>query len=306
MSLLVTGSIAIDTVKTPHGVSENCIGGSAVYFCMAASFFAPVRLVGAIGCDCPFDFKKIFDGRNVDLTGLEIRQHSKTFRWTGTYCDNMDDRKTDYIELNVLAEDPPKVPAVFKDSKYVFLANTTPKLQIQLLEQINPRSSRGPVFVAADTMDHWIKGHLDDLKKLLRKINCLIINEDEAELLADEHNLIKAAEKILSMGTEVVVIKKGQSGSLVYDVSGNKFILPAYPAAEVIDPTGAGDSFAGGLMGYIAQAGKTDFATLKTAVAYGTVIASFTIADFSINGLTSIKREDINKRLNELRKLVNF
>jgi sugar/nucleoside kinase (ribokinase family) len=301
MSLLVTGSIAIDTVKTPHGVSENCIGGSAVYFCMAASFFAPVRLVGAIGSDCPFDFAEVFAGRDVDLTGLEVRQHSKTFRWTGTYFNNMDDRKTDYIELNVLAEDPPKVPAAFKDSKYVFLANTAPKLQLQLLEQIEK-----PIFAAADTMDFWIEGHPDDLSMLLKKINCLIINEDEAKLLASEHNLIKAAEKILSMGTEVVVIKKGESGSLVCDGGGNKFILPAFPAAEVIDPTGAGDSFAGGLMGYIAQAGKTDFATLKTAVAYGTVVASFTISDFSINGLTKITRHDINNRLAELRKLVEF
>lgn len=301
MSLLVTGSIAIDTVKTPYGVSEECIGGSAVYFSFAASFFGPVRLVGAVGCDCPFDFAETFAGRSVDLAGLEIRQHSKTFRWMGSYCNNMDDRKTDYIELNVLAEDPPKVPAAFKNSKYVFLANTAPALQLQLLQQI-----RSPLFVAADTMDHWIEGHLDDLKILLKKINCLIINENEAKLLAKEHNLIKSAEKILGMGVSAVIIKKGESGSLVCDVSGNMFILPAYPAAEVKDPTGAGDSFAGGLMGYIAQTGKTDFTTLKTAVAYGTIVASFAIADFSINGLASIKRDDIDNRLNELRKLVKF
>ncbi len=301
MSLLVTGSIAIDTVKTPYGVSEECIGGSAVYFCMAASFFCPVRLVGAIGCDCPFDFAEIFAGRNIDLAGLEVRRHSKTFRWMGTYFNNMDDRRTDYIELNVLAEDPPKVPDAFKNSKYVFLANTTPKLQLQLLEQIN-----SPIFAAADTMDHWIKGYLDDLKKLLKKIDCLIINEDEAKLLAKEHNLIKSAEKILSMGVGAVIIKKGESGSLVCDTSGSKFILPAYPATEVKDPTGAGDSFAGGLMGYVAQTGKTDFATLKTAVVYGTVVASFAIADFSINGLTSIDRADIDNRFETLRKLIQF
>jgi len=301
VSLLVTGSIAIDTVKTPYGVSEECIGGSAVYFSMAASFFAPVRLIGAIGSDCPFDFAEVFAKRDVDTRGLEVRQHSKTFRWMGTYFDNMDDRKTDYIELNVLAEDPPKVPAAFKDSKYVFLANTAPSLQLQLLQQIHK-----PIFTAADTMDFWIEGHFDDLTMLLKKINCLIINEDEAKLLANEHNLIKAAGKILSMGTEVVIIKKGESGSVVCDAGGNRFVLPAYPAAEVIDPTGAGDSFAGGLMGYIAQAGKTDFATLKTAVAYGTVVASFTIADFSINGLTSINRSDIDKRFEALRKLTSF
>jgi len=301
MSLLVTGSIAIDTVKTPFGVSEDCIGGSAVYFSMAASFFSPVRLVGAIGSDCPFDFDKVFAGRDVDLTGLEVRQHSKTFRWMGTYFDDMDDRKTDYIELNVLAEDPPMVPVSFRDSKFVFLANTAPKLQLQLLQQIHK-----PIFAAADTMDFWIEGHPDDLSMLLRKINCLIINEDEARLLANEHNLIKAGEIILDMGVGAVVIKKGESGSVVCDASGNKFILPAYPAAEVKDPTGAGDSFAGGLMGHIAQTGKTDFATLKTAVAYGTVVASFTIADFSVNGLTAIDKSDIDGRFEELRRLVQF
>jgi sugar/nucleoside kinase (ribokinase family) len=301
VSLLVTGSIAIDTVKTPYGVSEDCIGGSSVYFSMAASFFNPVRLVGAIGSDCPFDFAKIFAGRDVDLAGLEIRKNSKTFRWIGSYGENMDSRTTDYIELNVLSEDPPRVPAPFKDSKFVFLANTAPNLQLQLLEQI-----KEPIFAAADTMDFWIEGHPDDLSMLLKKINCLIINEDEARLLANEHNLIKAAEKILRMGTDVVVIKKGESGSLVCDTDGNRFVLPAYPAAEVKDPTGAGDSFAGGLMGYIAQAGKTDFTTLKTAVAYGTVVASFTIADFSVNGLTSINRSDIDKRFEDLRKLTSF
>jgi sugar/nucleoside kinase (ribokinase family) len=301
MSLLVTGSIAIDTVKTPYGVSEDCIGGSAVYFSMAAGFFSPVRLVGAVGSDCPFDLAKVFAERDVDLTGLEIRKNSKTFRWIGSYQANMDDRTTDYIELNVLSEEPPKVPASFEDSQYVFLANTAPVLQLQLLQQLHK-----PIFVAADTMDFWIEGHFDDLTMLLKKIDCLIINEDEARQLAKEHNLIKAAEKILAMGAWSVVIKKGESGSLVCDAGGNKFVLPAYPAAEVKDPTGAGDSFAGGLMGYIAQTGRTDFTTLKTAVAYGTVVASFTIAGFSVNGLTSIDRSDIDRRFEELRRLVQF
>ncbi len=301
MSLLVTGSIAIDTVKTPHGVSENCIGGSAVYFSMAASFFSPVRLVGAVGADCPFDFAKVFAGRDVDLTGLEVRENSKTFRWVGSYSENMDNRTTDYIELNVLTEEPPAVPAEFRDSKFVFLANTAPNLQLKLLNQIDK-----PVFAAADTMDFWIEGHPEDLKTLLKKINCLIINEDEARLLAAEHNLIKAAEKILDMGTDVVIIKKGESGSVMCNTNGDKFILPAYPATEVKDPTGAGDSFAGGFMGYLSQSGKTDFATLKTAVAYGTVAASFTIAGFSLNGLTAIDKTKIDDRFETLRKCTSF
>jgi sugar/nucleoside kinase (ribokinase family) len=301
MSLLVTGSIGIDTVKTPHGIRENCLGGSAVYFSMAASFFAPVSLVAVIGDDCPFDLAEIFAGRSIDLAGLEVRPNSKTFRWAGSYHENMDDRTTDCLELNVLAEHPPVVPVSFRDSKFVFLANTTPKLQLELLDQLE-----SPLFVAADTMNCWIQNNLADLKSLLERIDCLIINEDEAKLLAAELNLIKAARKILGMGPSVVVIKKGESGSITCDTLGRQFILPAYPATEVTDPTGAGDSFAGATLGYLAQTGKTDFRTLKTAVAYGTVVASFTIADFSLHALTSITRNDIDKRLETLRELTHF
>ncbi len=301
MSLLVTGSIAVDTIRTPHGISENCVGGSAVYFALAASFFAPVRLVGVVGSDCPFDLPHLFAGRSIDLAGLEIREGSKTFRWHGTYADNMDDRTTDCLELNVLAERPPKVPDSFRDSEFVFLANTAPSLQLELLEQVED-----PVFVAADTMNCWIQDHLGDLKELLRRVDCLIINEDEAKMLAGEHNLIKAAQKVVGMGSDVVVIKKGESGAILCDAKGEKFLLPAYPASEVKDPTGAGDSFAGGLMGYVAASGRTDFATLKTAVAYGTVVASFTIAEFSLSGLTGADKPDIDDRLQTLRKLTHF
>jgi len=301
MSLLVTGSIGIDTVKTPHGVSENCLGGSAIYFSMAASFFSPVRFVGVVGADCPFDLNEIFAGRNVDLTGLEIRQQSKTFRWAGSYHANMDDRTTDHMELNVLAEAPPKVPEQFRDSRFVFLANTAPALQIELLEQVSK-----PAFVAADTMNCWITDHLGDLRNLLERIDCLIINEDEARMLAEEHNLVKAAQSILNMGTSLVIIKKGESGSLMCSADGQIFVLPAFPAAEVTDPTGAGDSYAGGFMGYLAQSDKIDFETLKTAVAYGTVTASFTIADFSLNGLADTNRGEIDQKLEKLRAVTAF
>lgn len=268
---------------------------------MAASFFTPVRLVGVIGADCPFDLSKVFADRNVDLTGLEVRPHSKTFRWAGSYHDNMDDRTTDSLELNVLAEHPPTVPAQFRNSEFVFLANTTPKLQLELLDQLE-----SPTFVAADTMNCWIQDRRDDLNTLLKRIDCLIINEDEAKMLAAEFNLIKAAENILDMGPSVLIIKKGQSGSITCDSQGHKFVLPAYPAADVKDPTGAGDSFAGALLGHLAQTGKIDFDTLKMAVAYGTVVASFTISDFSLQGLASITKNDIDKRLETLRKLTNF
>jgi len=301
VSLLVTGSIGIDTIKTPHGMSKDCLGGSAVYFAMAASFFGPVRFVGVVGCDCPFNLPELFAGRNIDFAGLEIRKSSKTFRWHGTYHENMDDRTTDYLELNVLAEHPPKIPESFRDSKFVFLANTAPRLQLELLEQLTK-----PKFVAADTMNHWIEGHIGDLSSLLKKINCLIINEDEAKLLAKEYNLIAAAQKIVDMGLAVVIIKKGESGSITYNRKKEIFVLPAYPATDVKDPTGAGDSFAGGFMGYLAQAGKSSFGIIRKAIAYGTVVASFTIADFSLQSLTRTSRDDIDKRFETLRKLTKF
>jgi hypothetical protein len=289
---------------------------------MAASFFSPVRFLGAIGADCPFDLKKIFKGRKVDLTGLEVREKSKTFRWAGSYQGAMNEASTDAVELNVLAEEPPRMPDEYKDSKFVFLANTAPILQIRLLDQLD-----NPKFVAADTMNLWIKNNLTDLKQLLKKIDCLILNETEARMLTNEHNLITAAAKIEKLGPTVVVIKKGESGSILRQSDGNVarasspcrhgqdgratnivrlFVLPAYSATIVKDPTGAGDSFAGGFMGYLAGQNKTDFATLKKAIAYGTVVASFTIADFSLNGLTKVTKRHIDNRLNVLRKLVNF
>jgi len=301
MSLLVTGSIGIDTVKTPYGVSKDCLGGSAVYFSMAASLFSPVRFVGVVGSDCPFDLVEVFADKDVDLTGLEVRQESKTFRWAGTYSDNLDERTTDYVELNVLAEAPPKVPGAFKDSKFLFLANTAPALQHQLLEQVDE-----PAFVAADTMNLWIAEHRDDLDALLKKINCLVINEDEARMLADDQNLARAAKKMLFMGPSVVVIKKGASGSMMCNADGDMFILPAFPTSDVKDPTGAGDCFAGGFMGYLAKSGNTDFETLKTAVAYGTVVSSFSIGDFSLSGLTLTKRSSVNKRFQMLRNMTRF
>ena len=301
MSLLVTGSIGIDTVKTPFGVSENCLGGSAVYFSYAASFFAPVRFVGVVGPDCPFVLAEVFKDRDVDLTGLEVRENSKTFRWSGTYHEDMDNRTTDYLELNVLAESPPKVPEAFGDSTFVFLANTAPILQLELLDQV-----KKPLFVAADTMNLWIEKELVALKILLERIDCLIINEDEARLLAVEKNLIKAGDVILNMGPKAVLIKKGESGSLLCGAGGEKFILPAYPVENVVDPTGAGDSFAGGFMGYLEQKGQTDFQSLKEAIVCGTVTASFTIEGFSLKGLESITKADIDKRFEMLRKMTCF
>jgi sugar/nucleoside kinase (ribokinase family) len=301
MSLLVTGSIGIDTVRTPFGVKEDCLGGSVVYFSMAASFFSLVRLVGVVGDDCPFDLSRVFAGREVDLAGLEVRRGSKTFRWAGSYHEDMNQRTTDKVELNVLAEAPPKVPEVYRDSKYVFLANTAPALQMELLGQVDK-----PQFVAADTMNMWITEHTKDLNELLKRVDCLVLNDEEARLLSGRTNLIEAAGSVLDMGPSVVIIKKGEAGSLMATANGERFILPGYPATEVLDPTGAGDSFAGGLMGYIAKAGKIDKDTLRKAIAYGTVIASFTIAEFSLDGLASISLADIEDRLETLRNSTKF
>jgi len=299
--LLVTSTTGIVTVKTPLDTSEDCLGGSSIYFSMAASFFSPVRLVGVIGDDCPFDLNKVFAKRDVDLAGLEVRDGSRTFRWAGTYHGSMNERTTDKLELNVLAEEPPKVPDEYKDSRFVFLANTAPALQLQLLEELAE-----PVFVAADTMNCWIENQPADLKLLLEKIDCLIINDDEAGLLAKEANPVRAACAIHQMGPETVIIKKGEHGSLLSNKEAEIFILPAYPTGQVKDPTGAGDSFAGAAMGYLARENDTCFDNLKKAVAFGTAAASFAIEEFSIQGLVSITKEDIENRVRILRNITLF
>lgn len=301
MSLLVTGSVGIDTVRTPYGLNQNCIGGSAVYFSMAASFFTNVKFVGAIGEDCPFDLGDLFRDRTVDLKGLEVRKGSKTFRWHGSYEGSMNEARTDAVELNVLAEQPPAVPEVFRDSEYVFLANTTPSLQMKLLDQLYH-----PKIVAADTMNLWIQTAGEDLKRLLRRTDLLVLNDGEAKLLTGHYNLISAARQIIEMGPRFVVIKKGEHGSMMVDNRNNIFLLPAYPANVVIDPTGAGDSFAGGMMGYLARADSIDVITLQKAIVYGTVVASFTIGDFSIHGLQGATREMIEERVDLLRKVTQF
>jgi len=301
MSLLVTGSVGIDTVQTPYGINEDCIGGSAVYFSMAAGFFTDVKFVGVVGNDCPFDLAKLFEDKNVDLSGLEVRPDSKTFRWHGTYEGSMNEARTDAVQLNVLAEEPPAVPEHFRHCDHVFLANTSPALQMKLLGQME-----NPAFVAADTMNLWIETAREDLKKLLQEIDLLVLNDGEARLLTGQHNLVSAAKSILEMGPRFVVIKKGEQGSIRYDAAGDAFLLPAYPATGVMEPTGAGDSFAGGMIGYLAQAGSVDVVSLRNAIVYGTVMASFTIGDFSIHGIKSATRDMIDERFDQLRKLTQF
>jgi sugar/nucleoside kinase (ribokinase family) len=301
MSVLVTGSIGIDTVTTPHGKSENCLGGSAVYFSMAASFFSPVRFVGVIGDDCPFDLTKVFAGRDIDLSGLEVRSGSKTFRWKGSYQGDMSQALTDALQLNVLAERPPIVPEHFRDSEYVFLANTHPSLQMQLLDQL-----KKPKFIVADTMNCWIDGQPDELRKLMQRVNVMVLNEGEAKMLTKCDNLAIAAQELIKMGPKAVIIKKGSNGSITLDSDGRWFTLGAYPTVHLKDPTGAGDAFAGALMGYLASADHTDMKHLKTAIAYGTVTASIVIEGFSLSSIAAIGRSLIDKRLGELKEMTEF
>ncbi len=291
MSLLVTGSIGIDTVETPFGKRPDVIGGSAVYFSYASSFFTPVRLVGVVGEDCPKQLLNVFDGRDIDSTGLEIRKGSKTFRWHGSYLKDMNEAETVEVDLNVLAERAPKIPDSFLDSRYVFLANTHPALQQEMAAKL-----KNAKLIVADTMNLWIQTQRDELVKLLPKIHGLVLNDGEARLLTDKKNLIEAARAVLKMGPKFVVIKKGEHGCLMCS-DRDTFVLPAFPAEKVVDPTGAGDSFAGGMMGYLAtQGGSLSPATIKRALAFGTVVASFTISDFSLAGLKAATRDDIDDR----------
>ncbi len=300
MSLLVTGSIGIDTIETHAGKRDNVIGGSAIYFSYAASFFTPVRLVGAVGEDAPKGMFDVFNGRDVDTTGLETRKGSKTFRWHGSYVKDLNEAQTIQVDLNVLAEQAPKIPEQFKDSRYIFLANTHPVLQQQMLASV-----KSPKLVVADTMNLWIQNERNELLNLLKKIDGLVLNDGEARLLTEKKNLIEAARQVLSYGPKFVVIKKGEHGSLLVTGS-DTFVLPAFPADKVIDPTGAGDSFAGGMMGYLATQGHVTPANVKRALAYGTCVASFTIADFSLAGLQSTTREKIDQRWYDFKNAMSY
>ena len=300
MSLLVTGSIGIDTVETPFGKHDDVIGGSAIYFAYAASFFAPVRLVGVVGEDAPKKIFDVFDRRDVDTGGLEVRKGSKTFRWHGSYVKDMNEAITVEVDLNVLAERAPKIPDDFKDSRYVFLANTHPVLQQEMLGSL-----KTPKLIVADTMNLWIQTEQPELRKLLKSIHGLVLNDGEARLLTGKKNLIDAARDVLKLGPKFVVIKKGEHGCLMCSER-DTFVLPAFPAQKVVDPTGAGDSFAGGMMGYLATQGTFSSATIKRALAFGTVVASYTIADFSLGGLKAADRDQIDDRWHEYKSAMSF
>lgn len=301
MSLLVTGSIGIDTVETPAGIVRDTLGGSSIYFAYAASFFSPVRLVGVVGEDCPSDFlDPMRQNPQIDLQGLEVRPGSKTFRWHGKYHSDVNLRDTVAVELNVLGERAPSIPQTYRDSRFVFLANTHPALQSQLLGELN-----APQLVVADTMDLWINTERNALMDLLTRLDGLVLNDSEAKLLTGLPNVIAAGREIASYVKKFVVIKKGEHGSLLFS-DNSMCVMPSYPTHNVIDPTGAGDSFAGAMMGYISSQGRLDDETLRKAIAYGTVAASIGLEGFSLSRFIASSRSEIDTRLAEFQGLVRF
>lgn len=289
MSILVVGSVAFDSVKTPYGEAEESIGGSATYFSAAASFYTPVDIVAVVGRDFPRESLQILSERHVDLSGLEVAD-GQTFRWAGEYEPNMNDRQTLDTQLNVFADFHPNLTDRHREQPFVFLANIDPELQGSVLHQtIHPK------LIVCDTMDFWISGKREALLETLTKVDVLIINDSEARELVDDYNLARAANQILDLGPRAVVIKRGEHGATLI-TNDTYFSVPAFPVLTVIDPTGAGDSFAGGFVGYLAKSQDTSDTGLKNAMVHGSVMASFNVEDFSIRRLESLTQHEIDLR----------
>lgn len=300
MTVLVVGSMAIDSVETPFGKRDDALGGSATYFSTAASLLTDVRLVAVIGDDFPEKHVELLRSRDIDLAGLERVKGGKTFFWAGRYGTNLNEAQTLDTQLNVFADFKPKLPEHFKNTEYVFLANIHPRLQLDVLNQV-----KNPKLVALDTMNFWIKGERAALLEVLKRVDVLMINEGEARQLAEEHNIVKAARKIRSFGPRILVIKRGEYGALYFDGQ-QTFFAPAYPLESVFDPTGAGDTFAGGVMGYMSRVGKLDPSYFQQAIVMGCVIGSFTVEEFSIDRLARVSRSELIQRFKLFRDLTQF
>ncbi len=298
-SLLVVGSVARDTIHNNQGTHPYVLGGSAVFASLAGSFFAPTRLVGVVGSDFPDHEVQLLRDKDIDVSGLEVVD-GQTFHWEGRYSDDLTSRETITTELNVFADFHPKIPDAHRDTPYVMLGNIHPSLQIEVLEQI-----REPKLVIADTMNFWIDGTPKELRAMMARIDLLVINEEEARQLADEHNIILTARKLLSMGPRIVVIKRGEYGALLFEGT-DVFSAPAYPVDKVLDPTGAGDSFAGGMLGYIARQDRTDAATLRRAVVYGSAVASYCVEGVSVKKLVSVTASQVEDRYLDFARLAHF
>ena len=300
MSLLVVGSVAFDALESPYGKVDRAVGGAATYFAVAASFFAPVSLVAIVGDDFTSRDEEIFHGRHIDTEGLE-HAPGKTFFWAGRYSDNLNERVTLATDLNVFAEFKPRLPEKYRNSKYVFLANIAPDLQRDVLHQVKVR----PKLAALDTMNYWIERSNAELRETLKHVDILMINDSETRELSSEHNLLRAAKHIFKMGPSTLVVKRGEYGAMMVDKRG-VFCVPAFPLEEPHDPTGAGDSFAGGFMGYLAGCGGRNDAALRRAMVYGSVLGSFAVEKFGLDRLRHLKRSEIHARARHFAKLTQF
>ena len=299
-NILVVGSIAFDTIKTPFGEKKEVLGGSATYFSYAASLFAPVCLLGVIGCDFPAAQIEKFDKRKIDTTGLQVRP-GKTFRWCGRYGKELKEATTVSCSLNVMEGYSPELPEHYRDSQYVFLANIDPEIQLKTLEQV-----KSPKLVVCDTMNLWIRTRLAELKKLLKKVDVCLLNDEEARMLTGQENLITAGRSILKFGPKIAIVKKGEHGVLLASGKDDLFFTPAFPTTGVSDPTGAGDSFGGGFTGYLASTGDCSAAGMRKALIYGAVMASFTVEDFGIGTLDKINISDVERRADRIKKMVQI
>jgi sugar/nucleoside kinase (ribokinase family) len=300
MPLLVVGSVALDCVETPTDKRDDVLGGSAVFFSYAASFFSPVRMIGAVGEDWPASHTALLEDKGIDTSGLQTIPGGKTFRWRGRYLPNMNDRETIEVHLNVLDTFQPKLDASHRDCRFLFLGNASPAVQLDVLNQAEKAE-----LTVADTMDLWINIQRDELGELLKRIDGLVLNDAEAKLLAEDENLVRAGHAVRAMGPKFVVIKKGEHGAMFFSEH-EMYVMPAFPTSEVLDPTGAGDSFAGGMMGHLAALGRFDPQALKEALAYGVVTASFTVEDFSLDRLEKLDRQMVDRRLADYRQMLSF
>jgi len=297
--LAVVGSVALDSVTTPFGKVREVLGGSATYFSYAASFFTTVRLVATVGDDFPEEHLRLLKERGVDMTGLQTSR-GRTFRWVGEYGFDLNEARTIDTQLNVFADFKPMLPSSLKKTPFLFLANIAPELQLDVLRQMER-----PQLTALDTMNFWIQGRREALLRVLAEVDVLLVNDGEARQLVKEPNLIKAAREILKLGPRTVVVKRGEYGAVMVS-NGQFFFVPAYPLESVFDPTGAGDAFAGGFMGYIAAQGVVDQTTVRRAIVYGSVMASFTVEDFSLNRLARLSTAEVERRYAGFQELVRF
>ena len=302
MSILVVGTVAFDAIETPFGKIDKIVGGAATYICLSSSFFAKnLNLVSVVGEDFPLDAIEMLKTKSVDTDGLQIKKGEKTFFWSGRYHNDMNTRDTLDTQLNVLENFDPIVPEKYQESEFLMLGNLMPSVQKQVLSQMKKR----PKLVVLDTMNFWMDLFMDDLKEALKEVDVLTINDEEARQLSGEYSLVKAAKLILAMGPKYLIIKKGEHGALLFN-NEEVFFAPALPLEDVFDPTGAGDSFAGGFIGYLAKTNDISFENMKRAVINGSAMASFCVEKFGTQKLTEITQEDVNARINEFVKLVKF